>query len=148
MTYQSEKLISLKSALSERELHILDIELERRKKSTGVTYFLWFFLGWFAIHKFYLNNIAGGIIYLIAPWLAIILLVFGVMVHDDAEFGAPTAMVGLLALVAYGIWMLVDLFTIPRQVTTYNEKLELEIIPSLNARKEAPGSSPELLVPR
>ena len=70
------------------------------------------------------------------------------MVHDDAEFGAPTAMVGLLALVAYGIWMIVDLFTIPRQVTTYNEKLELEIIASLNARKEARGSSPELLVPR
>ena len=35
MTNQSERLITLKSGLDERELHILNIELDRRRKSSG-----------------------------------------------------------------------------------------------------------------
>ena len=108
MTHQSKRLITLKSGLSERELHILNIEFGRRGKSKGVTYYLWLFLSGLGMNKFYLGRITTG--------LAIILLVFGgsIMVHSDAEAGTGTAMVGLLALVAYGVWMSVDLFTIPR----------------------------------
>ncbi len=144
MMNQSERLITLKSGLDERELHILNIELDRRRKSVGVAYGLWFFLSWLGIHKFYLGRIATGVIYVVAPWVLIVFFFTGlIMAESNPEAGSGTAGLSLLALLAYGVWWVVDLFTIPRQVTAYNEKLELEIIASLNARKQAsPGLSP------
>ena len=149
MRHQSERLITLKSGLDERELHILNSELDRRRKSVGVTYGLWFFLSWLGIHKFYLGRIATGVIYVIAPWVLILVFLAGfVMVESNPDVGGTTTGLSLLALLAYGLWWVVDLFTIPRQVTAYNEKLELEIIASLNARKGAPpGLSPNPGIP-
>ena len=136
----SERLITLKTALSAEELHILNIELDRRRRSIGVTYFLWFFLGWLALHKFYLGKIMVGVCYLIAPWVFILLSLSGiVLTESNAELGAVATTMGLLGLLIYGVWWLVDLFTIPRQVTIYNEDIELEIITSLNARTRNRG---------
>lgn len=140
---QSERLIALKSGLEERELHILNIELDRRRKSTGVTYALWFFMSWLGLHKIYLGRIATGVLYVVAPWILIMLALFGgVMAHENLDGGAPAMLLGVLGLLVYGVWWVVDLFTIPRQVTAYNENLEREIIASLNARKQPRGSSP------
>jgi TM2 domain-containing membrane protein YozV len=41
-------------------------------KSKGIVYLLWFFLGVFGIHKFYLGKIAVGIIYLLTGGLFMI----------------------------------------------------------------------------
>jgi TM2 domain-containing membrane protein YozV len=41
-------------------------------KSKGIAYLLWFFLGVFGIHKFYLDKIAVGIIYLLTGGLFMI----------------------------------------------------------------------------
>lgn len=143
MMNQSEKLITLKSGLDERELHILNIELDRRRKSTGVTFALWFFLSWLGLHKFYLGRIATGVVYVVAPWVLILVFVVGfAMAESNPEAGGATAGLSLLALLVYGVWWVVDLFTIPRQVNAYNENLEHEIIASLNARKQPRGSSP------
>lgn len=143
MTNQSERLITLKSGLDERELYILNIELDRRRKSTGVTFALWFFLSWLGLHKFYLGRIATGVVYVVAPWVLILVFIFGfVIAESNPEAGGATAVVSGLALIAYGLWWVVDLFTIPRQVNAYNENLEHEIIASLNARKQPRGSSP------
>ena len=133
MTHPSAGLITLKRELSTQELHILNIELDRQRKSTGVTYFLWFFLSWLALHKFYLGRVMVGVIYLVAPWILILFILFGiVMTESNAGIGAATAMVGLVGSLVYSVWWFVDLFTIPRQVTAYNESLELDIITSLN----------------
>ena len=93
MTNQSERLITLKSGLDERELHILNIELDRRRKSVGVTYGLWFFLSWLGIHKFYLGRIATGVIYVVAPWVLILVFAVGfVMAESNPEAGGATSM--------------------------------------------------------
>ncbi len=148
MNGRGERLIALKRGLSERELRILAIELDRRRKSTGVAYFLWFFLSWLGVHKFYLGRIASGVLYVFAPWLAIFMtLSGGAMAAGEVGAGAPTALLGLLALFAYGVWWFVDLFTIPRQTAECNEGVELEIIASLNAGKEARGLSPNPTLP-
>lgn len=41
-------------------------------KSKGIAYLLWFFLGVFGIHKFYLDKIAIGIIYFLTGGLFLI----------------------------------------------------------------------------
>ncbi len=133
----SESLIALKSTLNTQQLQILTIEIDRRRRSTAVAYLLWFLLSWLALHKFYLGRITVGVIYLIAPWLCILVIVSGfAMAESDAAMGTVTLMAGLLGLLVYGIWWLVDLFTIPGQVMAYNENLEFEIITSLKAREE------------
>ena len=145
MTNQSDRLITLKSGLDERELHILNIELDRRRKSTGIAYALWFFMGWLGLHKFYLGRIAAGILYVVAPWVLIVSLFSGlIMAESNPEAGgaAVVAMFSLLALLVYGVWWVVDLFTIPGQVTACNENLEFGIIAALSAQKQRPGLSP------
>ena len=142
MNGRGARLIALKRGLSERELRILGIELDRRRKSTGVAYFLWFFLSWLGVHKFYLGRIASGVLYVFAPWLAIFIMLSGVTAASEAG-----ALLGLLALFAWGVWWFADLFTIPRQTAECNEGIELEIIASLNAGKEARGLSPNPTLP-
>jgi len=125
-------MIGAKAALTAEELHILGIELEQRRKSTGVTYFLWFFLSWLGLHKFYLGRIGVGILYLVAPWLAVIILLGGIVLAESSvEAGALSVMVGAVALLAYFVWWFVDLFTIPRQVLRHNQALEAGIIETL-----------------
>jgi TM2 domain-containing membrane protein YozV len=41
-------------------------------KSKGIAYLLWFFLGVFGVHKFYLDKIAVGIIYFLTGGLFLI----------------------------------------------------------------------------
>jgi TM2 domain-containing membrane protein YozV len=41
-------------------------------KSKGIAYLLWFFLGVFGVHKFYLEKITVGIIYLLTGGLFLI----------------------------------------------------------------------------
>jgi len=47
--------------LTERELLILRHEVDGRKKSVAATWLLWFFLGEFGAHRFYLGRIGTGI---------------------------------------------------------------------------------------
>lgn len=122
MSNEDERFIALKSGLSERELLILDSELHRQRKSTLIAYLLWFFLGGLGAHKFYLGRMAAGVVYVI-----IFLSMWAIP----------------LAVFVLAIWWLVDLVTIPWQVRAYEERLEMDIIASLNAGRGAPHHSME-----
>ncbi len=140
MTDRSKELIALKSNLSDREFHILQSEIERRKKSVSLTYVLWFFLSFLGIHKFYLGNIWAGILYIIGPSIASIFLLSGLIMSFDPSAlhvsseelseGEFIIAIGFMGLFAYAIWWFIDLFTIPNQVDKYNEGIEIETIKS------------------
>ena len=66
---------------------------EANRKSTGAAYLLWFFLGGFGAHRFYLGRTASGIAQLLLLLLGWIPLFVGWFV--------------------LGIWWLIDAFLIP-----------------------------------
>lgn len=84
------------------------------KKSTGLAYVLWFFLGSIGGHRFYLRR----------GWSAATMIVLAILGWSTIAFG-----VGVVFLAPLGIWLLVDLFTIPGMVA----KLNGELMAQLNA---------------
>ena len=79
------------------------LRYDAAKKSTGIAYILWFFLGLLGVHRFYLGSTGIGILVLICSFLG--LLTFGI-----------TTLVSFLVL-------FIDMFTIPGKVQRYNEAL-------------------------
>lgn len=77
-------------------------------KSVGVAYALWFFLGGFGAHKFYLRKTAVAIVY-----LALYLLMFIISF-------ASAFLLGWIAGVPLMILLFIDVFTIPNQVRKFN----------------------------
>ncbi|MGI4797822.1 MAG: TM2 domain-containing protein [Janthinobacterium lividum] len=73
------------------------------KKSVGVAYMLWFFLGAFGVHRFYLGSWGIGVLILACTTLAFVTF-------------------GLTGLVS-GLIMVLDLFLIPGKVRQHNERL-------------------------
>ncbi|ODP36913.1 TM2 domain-containing protein [Sphingomonas turrisvirgatae] len=78
------------------------------RKSAGVSYFLWFFVGWAGGHRFYLGKTGTAITQLILTTLGWVTLI---------------AIVGFFLLAAVGIWLLVDAFLIPGLVREHNMQL-------------------------
>ncbi|NIO21633.1 MAG: NINE protein, partial [Candidatus Aenigmarchaeota archaeon] len=103
-----------------------------------------FFLGHLGIHKFYLGKIKSGILYIllgIGFWISLVGSFFSaVLVGAAAEEGmkevSSAAGTGMgvsfiLALVCggvLGILILIDLFTIPKQIRKSYEAKELTVI--------------------
>jgi TM2 domain-containing membrane protein YozV len=81
---------------------------ESSKKSTGVAYLLWFFTGGFGGHRFYLGRTGSAVGQLILNVLGWCTVWFGV---------------GVIFFVALGIWLLIDLFTIPGMIAQHNGAL-------------------------
>jgi TM2 domain-containing membrane protein YozV len=60
-------------------------------KSKAATYFLWFFLGFFSAHRFYLGKIGSGILYLLTGqlfgigWIIDLFLIDGMVDRYNLE---------------------------------------------------------------
>lgn len=80
------------------------MQYDAQKKSAGVGYALWFFLGMLGAHRFYVGKVGSGVL--------ILLLTIGAWVL--------TAGIGL---VIPGLWVFIDLFLIGGWVKEHNERL-------------------------
>ena len=91
-----------------------DLDAERMmrydagKKSALLAYVLWFFLGWFGVHRFYLGRVTSGIVMLVLwglSWLTHFILI------------------GFVGFAVIGLWWLIDALLIPGMARDYNNRL-------------------------
>jgi TM2 domain-containing membrane protein YozV len=71
---------------------------DANRKSVGVAYLLWLFLGTLGAHRFYLGQTGTAIVQLVLTVIGWITILVGV---------------GVLLLAIVGVWVLVDAFMIP-----------------------------------
>ena len=88
------------------------MQYDANKKSAVVAYLLWFFLGIFGAHRFYLGNSGSGAAILILTLLSLILML---------------AVVGFVTILIPAIWVFVDLFLIPGITRRYNSDLAVRL---------------------
>jgi TM2 domain-containing membrane protein YozV len=81
---------------------------DANKKSALIAYLLWFFLGYFGIHRFYLGHTVSAVVMLLIGLLSVPLTFVAV---GAAGFGI------------IGIWWLIDAVLIPGMTRRYNNRL-------------------------
>lgn len=84
------------------------MQFEANKKSTGIAYLLWFFLGMLGVHRFYLGRSGSGAVILVLSIVSFFLSFVGI---------------GIFLFVIPAIWVLVDVFLIPGMAREYNNQL-------------------------
>lgn len=89
------------------------MRFEAAKKSVLVAYLLWFFLGFFGLHRFYLGHVVSGVI-LVLLWLIGSGLVF-------------IPVVGWIAFAVPVLWWAIDALLIPGMARKANERIIAEI---------------------
>lgn len=88
------------------------MQYDASKKSTGIAYLLWFFLGGFGVHRFYLGRVGSGVT------MAILFVLSCVTTF---------ILIGFFGLGLIGLWWLVDAFLIPGIATRFNQDLALRL---------------------
>lgn len=77
---------------------LIESQVTARRKSTGVAYALWFFLGFFSMHRFYLERSGSAVLQIVLNFV----------------------IVGL-------IWTLVDAFLIPGMIRKLEEETRQQL---------------------
>lgn len=85
---------------------------DAHKKSALIAYLLWWFLGGFGAHRFYLGRTGSAVAMLVITLVSMVLVLVAV---------------GLLGILAIGIWWLIDAFLIPGIVRQHNTRLASQI---------------------
>lgn len=86
----------------------LMMRYDANKKSALLAYLIWFFLGWFGLHRLYLGRIMSGLV---------MLAIFGV------SWLLTFILIGFLGYLIIVPWWLIDAFLIPGMARDANERL-------------------------
>lgn len=79
-----------------------------QKKSMAVAYLLWWFLGMFGAHRFYLGQIGSAVAMLIITLVSFLLTFI---------------FIGFIGLLAVGIWWIIDAFLVYQIVNQHNMRI-------------------------
>lgn len=98
------------------------------KKSVGVAYLFWFFLGGLGAHRFYAGRTQSAVTMLLlnlGGWVCICagMGMAGTGDKDIAGLGGAVGSLPCFMWLAMGIWLLIDAFLIPGMIQQYNQAL-------------------------
>lgn len=113
---EGEYNLELKKTLSERQLLLLNSEMEKHKKSTALAYVLLVFFGFIGIHQFYIGKIFAGLTHLFICCGIVISALQTYPKEPSVEWA-----IIVLVLLLLVIW---DLFTLRRQIRKVFEERE------------------------
>jgi TM2 domain-containing membrane protein YozV len=102
----------LEMGLSTQEQILVEQRVTNEAKSAGAAYLLWFFLGTLGAHRFYLGKTGSGVAQLllfVIGWLT-----FGIFV-------------GVVLLIALGIWWIIDAFQISGMISEQKAQLRNQL---------------------
>jgi TM2 domain-containing membrane protein YozV len=115
--------------ISTQQQMLIEQRVTNEAKSTGAAYLLWFFLGTFGAHRFYLGRTGTAVTQLlmtIIGWLTVVLVV------------------GIFILIAVGIWLLVDAFLIPGMIQAQKDQVRQSLTTSAMLAVGATRSEPQI----
>lgn len=126
-----------KQDLTLDEMMVFSSEMRASEKSTALAY-LMLLGGHLGLHRFYLNKKGTGILQLVLFLLACVFY-FGMGIGSAAESDILIIISFILfavpALVLF-IWVIVDLFLLPRMLREYNARVEREILQEIHQYRQ------------
>lgn len=105
-----------KSQLDARELLLLESEVKSEGKNMVVAYILWYFLGVFGGHRFYMGRTGSAIVMIV-----LFITILGIIVNF--------------------IWWVIDAFLLHTWVKDYNRNIENRVLDSILISKTAHQST-------
>ncbi|UVI31377.1 TM2 domain-containing protein [Paenibacillus spongiae] len=102
--------IAMKSQLDARELLILEQEVKNNGKNMVVAYILWYFLGLFGGHRFYMKKTGSAVAQLILS-------------------------ITVIGMIVTSIWWLVDAFLLHTWVKERNREVEAQVMNEIMSQK-------------
>lgn len=100
----------------------INSEMALKGKSKMVAFLLWLFLSAFGAHQFYMGDSNKGITQVILFWVGWLTSFLGI---------------GIVMLLVWAIWVIVDLFLISGKVDQVNYDLKKRLILELERQKES-----------
>lgn len=101
--------LALKRDMTEKQLSIVQSEMENQKKSVPIAYVLWFFLGIFGAHRLYAGKIGSEI---------------GVFVLWAVGTVTLIIYIGAIFIFAYSVWWIIDAFLLNGIINNVNQEKE------------------------
>lgn len=112
--------MAMKSELDTRELLLLESEVKNRGKNMVVAYLLWYFLGYFGAHRFYMGQTGTAVTYLVLCLVGIITAI---------------VFIGFFILFGLFIWWIVDAFLLHQRVKDVNDDVERQVLMEIERRR-------------
>ena len=116
-----ENNIMKKSQLDARELLLMESEIKNQGKNMVVAYILWYFLGLFGAHRFYIKKTGSAVTQLILS-------------------------ITIVGLIATSIWWIVDAFLVHTWVKDHNRVVENHIIDNILNQKNIASNTLQVQV--